>query len=173
MPRDLVLLGRFGAPHGVRGDIKLDSFMEVPEAIFRSGPLTSETGDRIFAIKLVRRLPDQRFIVSVDGVKTREEAAALTNSGAWLERARLPSPQPDEFYWADLIGMRADTTAGDLLGAVAAVHDYGAGAFLEIRDAAGMEQLVPFTRLAIVSVDIAGRRIVIDLPSEVEAPAPT
>jgi 16S rRNA processing protein RimM len=84
-----------------------------------------------------------------------------------VPRERLPAPEPDEFYHADLIGMRADDAAGQTIGTVIAVHNFGAGDILEIAPAAGGETfMLPFSIAAVPSVEIAAGRIVAVLPQE-------
>ena len=50
MPSDLVLVGVFGAPHGVRGEVRLKSYTADPMAIADYGPLTDAAGTRRFVI---------------------------------------------------------------------------------------------------------------------------
>jgi 16S rRNA processing protein RimM len=82
-----------------------------------------------------------------------------------VERAALPPPEPEEFYFADLIGLRAETAEGRVLGIVRAVEDHDAGAFLVIDGPP--ELLLPFTRATVPVVDVAGGRVVCDLPDEI------
>jgi 16S rRNA processing protein RimM len=79
----------------------------------------------------------------------------------------LPVPEADEFYLADLVGLEAVDPAGAALGQVAAVHDYGAGASLEIG-----ALLIPFTRACVPMVDIAAGRLVVLPPAEVNVEPP-
>jgi 16S rRNA processing protein RimM len=98
-------------------------------------------------------------------VTDRATAERLVNLRLYLPRERLPPPGEDEFYLADLVGLEAVDPAGRVLGPVAAVHDYGAGASLEIG-----ALLVPFTRDAVPSIDLAAGRMIVVPPAEVAAP---
>ena len=94
----------------------------------------------------------------VDGqvLRDRDAAQALVNRKLYVERDRLPEPEPEEFYLADLIGLAAHEN-GAVIGSVLAVHDYGAGSSLEIGE--GSRSLVlPFTRACVPEVDMAGGR---------------
>jgi 16S rRNA processing protein RimM len=124
-PAGRILVGEIGRPHGVRGLVKLRSFTADPTAIASYGPLTDEAGTRRFAIAL---LADG--LARVEGVDDRDAAARLTGTPLYVERASLPPPDEDEFYLADLVGLRAETAAGEPLGRVRSVEDNGAGAFL-------------------------------------------
>ena len=91
----------------------------------------------------------------------------MTNTRLYIDRARLPEPEPDEFYLADLVGLTARDAAGAPIGTVNAVHDYGAGASLEIAREHSPPLLVPFTRACVPSLDIPAGRLTIAPPGEV------
>jgi 16S rRNA processing protein RimM len=162
-PAERILVGEIGRPHGVRGLVKLRSFTADPAAVASYGPLTDATGRRRFALTL---LADG--LARVEGVEDREAAARLTGTGLYVERASLPAPEEDEFYLADLIGMRAETAAGEALGRVRSVEDNGAGAFLVLDGPP--ERLMPFTRACVPVVDTAAGRVVVQPPEETAAP---
>jgi 16S rRNA processing protein RimM len=167
MPADRILLGRIGRPHGVRGLVRVQSFTADPSDIASYGPVSDETGARTFHLRVVQ--PGEMPVVAVEGVADREAAARLTGTALYVARDRLPAPAEDEFYHADLIGLAVEDASGRRLGTVANVNDHGAGAFLEI-DTGAQPLLLPFTRLAVPVVDLAGRRVVIVPPAEVVVP---
>ena len=163
MAGNRILVGEIGRPHGVRGLVKLRSFTADPAAIADYGPLTDEAGVRRFGITLLAE-----GLARVEGVADRDAAARLTGTLLYAERDRLPPPDEEEYYLADLIGLRAETEAGESLGAVRAVEDHGAGAFLVLEGPP--ERLVPFTRAVVPVVDLAGGRVVVVLPEEIVVP---
>jgi 16S rRNA processing protein RimM len=158
-----ILVGEIGRPHGVRGLVKLRSFTADPAAIADYGPLTDEAGVRRFGITLLAE-----GLARVEGVADRDAAARLTGTQLYVERERLPPPEEEEFYLADLIGLRAETEAGERLGLVRQVEDHGAGTFLVVEGPP--ERMLPFTRAVVPVVDLAGGRIVVVLPDEVVVP---
>jgi len=82
-----------------------------------------------------------------------------------VARERLPAPEPDEFYLADLVGLAVVDRDGAALGAVVAVHDFGAGPVLEFAPGAGGETvMLPFTEEVVPAVDVAGGRLVVVPP---------
>ena len=135
--QDFVLFGRFGAPHGVRGEIRLQSFTAEPQAIAAYGPLCDESGARRFVLASVRAQGKDMLVARVEGVDDRQAAEALTGVGLYVARALLPQPDEDEFYLADLEGLRAESAEGILLGRVVAVRNFGAGDILEVAPAQG------------------------------------
>ncbi|MFY9972210.1 MAG: ribosome maturation factor RimM [Roseiarcus sp.] len=167
-PDSLVLVGVFGAPRGVRGEIRVKSFTGDPKAIGAYGPLVDARRARVFAFERLRGLKDDLLVVKVTGVESREAAAALTGVDIFARRDRLPPPSEDEYYHADLVGLDAVTATGEQLGRVARVSNYGAGDILEIaREGGGETLLMPFTRAVAPTIDFESGRIVIEPPKEI------
>ena len=166
MPEDRILMGVIGRPHGVRGLVRVTSYAEDLSAY---GPLTDAKGRRFVVRPRGGGVADIAEIVGDVEMKLADRAAAerLTNTRLYVERGRLPEPEPDEFYLADLIGLTAVDAAGVTLGTVSAVHDYGAGTSLEIARADAPPLLVPFTRACVPNVDVVSGRILVELPLDV------
>jgi 16S rRNA processing protein RimM len=164
----LVLLGRFGAPHGVRGEIRLQSFTADPRDIAGYGPLVDKDGARRFVLENVRPHGKDMLVARVEGVTDRECAEKLTGLKLYAPRSNLPPPQEDEFYLSDLIGLRAERTDGVPLGEIVALHNFGAGDILEVRPPQGESLMFPFTKAVAPIVDVAGGRVVIAPPQEIE-----
>lgn len=157
-----VCLGQIGAPHGVRGQVRLRSFTSDPEAIAGYGPLETEDG-RLLRIESLRAAKDH-FVATLGGVRDRDAAAQLANVKLYVARERLPDlEEPDEFYHADLIGLAVFDRAGQKLGTVTAVQNFGAGDLIEVRfDASDKTELIAFDEINVPRVDIAARRLVIE-----------
>jgi 16S rRNA processing protein RimM len=164
-----ILMGVIGRPHGVRGFVHVVSHTADPVALAAYSPLLDEKGREVL---LTWRGPGIAA-VTIDGhaVTERNAAEQLTNLRLFVPRDRLPNPDEDEYYLADLVGLAAEGAAGPV-GRVTAVHDYGAGASLEIARDDGGAILVPFTRQAVPVVDLAAGRVVIEVPREVTRGAP-
>ena len=165
--KDLVLLGDIGRPQGLKGELRLRSFTEMPQAIADYGPLQDETGAVFFEIVALRS--DAKGLVArLKGVATREEAEALTGTKLYVPRDRLPEAGKEEWYWADLVGLAALDPAGARLGTVAAIHNFGAGDIVEIAPEAGGEtMLLPFTEATVPEVDLKGGYLRVVPPEDV------
>jgi 16S rRNA processing protein RimM len=165
----LVLVGVFGAPRGLRGEIRVRSFTGEARAIGAYGTLTDAKRSRAFAFERLQPLKDDMLVVKVKGVDTREAAAALTGVEIFARRDQLPPPKADEFYYADLVGLEAVTREGERLGRVASLINYGAGDILEIAAEDGGEALLlPFTKEVAPVIDFERGRILVELPEEVD-----
>ena len=168
-PARLVLLGVFGAAQGLRGEVRVKSYTEDPEAIGAYGALTEKTGARAFIFESLRPLNDEMLAARVKGVSTREGAEALNGVELFARREQFPPPGEDEFYYDDLVGLAAATREGLRLGCIVSVSNFGAGDILEIAPEGGGESLLmPFTRAVAVEIDFAHGRIVIEPPREIE-----
>jgi 16S rRNA processing protein RimM len=160
-----ICVGRIGAAHGTRGEVKLWSYTADPMAVADYGALESEDATQSFTIETLR--PAKDFLVArLAGVADRTAAEQLRNTDLYIARDRLPAPEADEFYHADLVGLAVVDRQGATLGTVSAVHNFGAGDLIEVRPVqGGMTVMLPFSDTVVPAVDVAGGRIVVDPPA--------
>lgn len=152
-----LLLGHITGPHGVKGEVRIKTHTQEPEAIASYGPLQDEAGTQSFII-LSARAAKGGAVARIKGVSSREDAEALKGTTLYMEREALPDISEDEnpgtYYHADLIGLVAVSTEGSALGQITGVHNFGAGDLLEVRPATGgASVLVPFTEAIIPEID--------------------
>ena len=166
-----ICVARIGAAHGVRGAVKLWTFTEDPLAVQRYGPLSTKDGARQFEVTHAREAKDH-LVATLKGIATREEAERLNGVELYIARDKLPETDEGEYYHADLIGLAAVTTTDQPIGRVIAIHNFGAGDIIEIAPPHGPTLLLPFTNAVVPTVDLAGSRVVIELPEEVEGDDP-
>ncbi|MDX6806085.1 ribosome maturation factor RimM [Terrihabitans rhizophilus] len=166
MASSRILVGVFGAPHGVRGELRLKAYTADPLAVKAYSPLESEDGKRRFTLTSAR-LQGDMVVARVDGIADRDAAAALTNLKLYVPRERLPqAADEDEFYQADLIGLRVENASGEELGTITAVHDFGAGDVLEIKLPASGTAYLPFTKAIVPTVEVSAGRVIADPPAD-------
>ena len=166
-----ICVARIGAAHGVRGAVKLWTFTQDPLAVTRYGPLTTKDGARQFEVATARQARDH-LVATLKGITSRDEAERLNGLELYVAREKLPATEEDEYYHADLIGLAAVTAAGAPLGRVVAIHNFGAGDIIEIAPPDGATLLLPFTNAVVPTVDLAGGRVVIEVPEEIEGDDP-
>jgi 16S rRNA processing protein RimM len=167
-----ICIAKFGAAHGVRGEIRLWPFTEDPLAVASYGPLETRDGKQQFEIAATRAARDH-LVARIKGVDTRDAAEKLNGLELYVARERLPATEDDEFYHADLIGLAAVTPDDRTLGRIIAVHNFGAGDIIEIAPPNGGEtKLLPFTNAVVPTVDLAAGRATIVLPDEIEGDTP-
>ncbi|GBQ11072.1 ribosome maturation factor RimM [Swaminathania salitolerans] len=166
-----ILVATVGRPHGVKGLVHLFAATDDPASVEEIGALHDERGV-VWRVEWQGHGIARLFDATGRAIADRDEASRLVNLRLYVARDRLPDTDEDEFYHADLIGLRAETREGKVLGTVAVVHDYGAGVSLEIAAAAperkGQDLIVPFTRICVPEILFDQGRIVVEPPHEVE-----
>jgi 16S rRNA processing protein RimM len=167
-----VCVGEIGAPHGLRGEFCVRSFTAEPRAVADYGALSTGRVGPPLRLSVIGEKKGA-LIVRADGVASREQAEALRGCRLYVLRTALPRPGDDEYYHADLIGLRAHFEAdeGAVPAWVSAVHDYGAGPVLEIARDGRPSVLVPFSRAAVPHVDLTHGHLVISAMPGLLAPA--
>ena len=166
---DRLLLGVIAGPRGIKGELKVKSFTEIPEDIAAYGPLESKDGEKTFHVKLIgtsKNLP----VIRIKGVSDRNMAEALKGQELYISRDKLPKVlDEDEFYHTDLVGLNVIFADGTHYGEILRLYDFGGGDIVEIKpDGKGAKAsvLVPFTKEMVPTVDMTKGHIVIDLPDD-------
>src|ERR1700710_2364778 len=167
-----ICIARIGAPHGVRGAVKLWTFTEDPLAVTQYGPLVTRDGARSFEVATAREAKGH-LVATLKGVATREDAERLNGVELYIAREKLPATDEDEYYHADLIGLAAVTSADAPLGRVIAIHDFGAGTIIEITPPEGNTLMLPFTNAVVPTVDLKAGKVIIEMPGEIDGEDPT
>ena len=161
-----ILLGRVAGAFGVRGELKLLSWTDPRDALFKYQPWILRAGESEREVSGVRGRDTGKLVVaSFPGVDTRELAEAMNGTEIWVPRDRLPPPSPGEYYWVDLEGLAVETVEGQRLGTVSHLFSTGANDVMVV--SGDRERLVPFvTGQYVTSVDFQAGRIVVDWDPE-------
>ena len=169
----LILLGRVGAAHGIKGDVSVRTFTGDPAAIGGYGPLTDKTGAKAFKVRVVRSNPKGGVIARFEGVSDRNGAEALNGTDLYVDRARLPAAAEGEYYHADLVGLKAVDAHGAALGEIIAIENFGAGDLLEIRlEGISATEFVPFSNACVPVIDLAAGVATVIMPETTGEPEP-
>ena len=170
MPSSLILVGQVAGAFGVKGEVRVTAFTADPGKLLEYGVLMDQSGKP--ALRLTAGRVEQNAVVaSTVPVLTREGAQTLRGLRLFIERDSLPpADDEDEFYLVDLLGLEVVSPAGETIGRVKFVANFGAGDLLEIAPATpgAASWYAPFTKAVVPVVDIAAGRIVVDRPVEVE-----
>ena len=168
-----LLMGRIGAAHGIKGEVRIQSFTEDPLAIMDYGPLATNRPGLTIEI-LDARTTTNVLVARLKGFTDRNAVEKLNGVELYVDRDLLPQIEDeDDYYHADLIGLDARLEDGTSVGAVIAVPNFGAGDMLEIRQKAGGEtRFIPFTKAAVPEVHIAAGYVVVVPPIEIEGEDP-
>ncbi len=156
-----ILLGVVIGAQGLSGEVKVKTFTAAIENLRGYGPLHAQDG-REFIVASARPAKADIAVVRFKGVDDRNAAEALKGTELRVARDALPpTDDDDEFYHADLVGLRAEDAEGRTLGTVKGIHNFGAGDVIEIERADGGDIFLPFTRETVPTVDLKASRLVI------------
>jgi 16S rRNA processing protein RimM len=148
-----VQMAVIGAAHGIKGELRVKTFTGDPQALADYGPLYAKDG-RAFEIAAIRPAKEV-VVVRFKGVNDRNAAEALAGTELFVDRSALPEDMDEgEFYHADLIGLSVKDEAGETVGKVTAVQNFGGGDILEVQYAGRKGILIPFTEAAVPEVDL-------------------
>ena len=179
-PEDALEVGRIGDAWGVKGWFKVSAYAPQPEVLLSARrwylrPADNAVAARSASIPAVISLREARLhgdslVALARDIDDRAAAEALRGARIYIARSAFPTPQVDEFYWADLIGLDVVNREGAMLGTVVGLIDTGAQSVLRVRssdaaptdDAAEAERLIPFVSAYIDAVDLPARRIGVD-----------
>jgi 16S rRNA processing protein RimM len=167
-----VLIAKVGAPHGVRGQVRVTSFTEDKTALGDYGPLSGKDG-RKYCVTHARAAKNV-LVVSFKEIKTRQQAESLRGVELFVERNSLPENiDENEFYLCDLIGMEAIDSQRHIIGRIQAVPNFGAGDLLEISPKlesgtfGGNSWFIAFTGTNVPDIDLDNKQVTIIRPSEI------
>ncbi|MBA4803444.1 MAG: 16S rRNA processing protein RimM [Brevundimonas sp.] len=168
----LVLVGQVAGGFGVKGEVRVTAWTADPMALLDYRDLLRADGSPGLTL-LSGRLDKNGVVGRAKEIATKEAADALRGLKLFVPRARLPEPEEDEFYLADLIGLEARDPEDAVLGRVKSVQNFGASDMLEIAPATGGPTwYLPFTREAVPDLHIADGWLRAVRPTEVDEREP-
>ncbi len=161
-----VVVGRIGRPHGIRGEVTVEPRTDEPDERFAPGAVLSVDGPVHELVVDRTHWHSGRLLVTFAGVPDRTAAEALRGLLLHVERADDETPDdPDEYYDSTLTGCAVELADGTSIGAVEEVLHLPSQDLLVVRGPEDREVLVPFLAAFVPTVDVVGRRIVIDPPA--------
>jgi 16S rRNA processing protein RimM len=164
-----VQVGRLARPHGVRGEMMLDSISLTADELQNIGTFTwrgASGATRPLTIAAIRPASG-RMLVRFAGIDDRDQAAMLTRGTLWAESERLPDPGPGMAYAFQLVGLEVVEQDGRRLGVLEEVWPTGANPIYVVRRE-GKELLLPATPTVVQKIDLDARRMTVALPAGLE-----
>ena len=163
-------MGRVAAPYGVRGAIKVQPLSTDPASLLdhRRWWLRLRAMQGLWQPRAVQsaRMHGAALVAQVEGIDTREAAAALRGAEVGIRRQDLPEPAAGEYYRSDLVGMAVANRERIALGRVVGFAESGAHPLLQVMDDAGVERLIPWVGQYVIQVDVDAGRIDVDWPAD-------
>lgn len=165
----MVILGHLGAPWGIKGWLKVDSFTDPPAALLNYPVWQVARADGGWEpVRVVTGRPQgtgRQLVAGLEGVASPEDARRFVGRDVAVPRSELPEPKAGEYYWEDLLGCRVATLEGVELGVVGHFLEYPAGPLMVVRDGS-RERWVPLAPRHLKKVDLGERRVTVDWDPE-------
>ena len=173
LPADAIEVGRIADAWGIKGWFKVLPHSASPEALFSSKRWflqPSERGAKTFSGTVLLKIIEAKehsdsVVATAQEVADRNTAELLKGARIFVSRASFPTPEADEYYWVDLIGLDVVNREGVALGAVRELLHTGPQTVLVLayeQEGKGFERMIPFVSAYIDTVDLVGRRITAD-----------
>lgn len=185
-PEDAIEVGRVLDAWGVKGGIKVLPFSSDPQALFCTkkwflqpaevqGAAVTKPGaaqasgvqparlsrPRMLKVRQAREQGDV-IVVTADDLTDRNAAESLKGARVFVSRSAFPTPESDEFYWVDLMGLTVVNRQNEVLGEVVDLLETGPHCVLRVKGEDKVERMIPFVSVYIDSVSLADKRIVAD-----------
>ncbi len=169
IPYNPIVLGKVGSVHGIRGWLRVFSFTEYTEDIFKYQPWFIYHSSQWQQLELEGwKYHNQDIIIKIKHIDDRISAKLITNCEIIADSVQLPLLEGNEYYWKDLIGCQVITTKGYSLGYVQNLMETGSNDILiikiNLKDAFGIkERLIPFLDEQVIkNVDLLTKIIKVD-----------
>ena len=159
--KNLIEIGSFVGVHGIKGEVKLKSFTEIPENIFTFNEIFIESCKNPIKFKFVRKFK-QTFVCKIENVETRCDAENFRGLKLFISRKRLPKITHDEFYHYDLLNFEVYNLNKESFGEVISFEDFGAGLLAEVKKNEKTFYL-PIGKAFLKKIDYKDKQIILDL----------
>lgn len=167
MKNEKICIGKIISSHGLKGEVNIKAFLDNPSDLAKLKDISDSKGEKQFKIEGVRGQKNDVVIARITGSNDRNESDSLRGSELYIDKSQLPEAEDDEFYYNDLIGLKAFEGETEI-GIIKNVYNYGAGEVLEIKLHDGEELDIPFGDDYVKDVDLKGGKVVVVRPGYVE-----
>ena len=162
--KNLIEIGCFVGVHGIKGEVKLKSFTEIPENIFSFREIFTETSENPIKLKLIRKLK-QIFVCKIENVETRTDAENFKGLKLLISRKSLPKLTNNEFYHSDLLNFEVYNLNKESFGKVISLEDFGAGLLVEVKKN-NKTFYLPMGKNFLKKIDYKDKQIILDLEKD-------
>lgn len=158
-----ILIGEIATAHGIKGLVKLRSFVE-DESLFKTAKVyTGEISDKTISLTLKNQMKGD-WLAEVKDVADRNAAELLRGTKLYIDRDAMPEPDDGEYYIEDLKGLRVVDESGKEIGTVLSVENFGASDLLDIKPQSGASFYLPFTDDTVKNIDMDKGIVTVEIP---------
>ena len=159
--KNLIEIGSFVGVHGIKGEVKLKSYTEIPENIFSFKEIFIESFENPIKLKFIRKFK-QIFVCKIENVETRSDAENFKGLKLFISRESLPKLTDEEFYHSDLLNFEIYNLNKESFGKVISLEDFGAGLLAEVKKK-NKTFYLPMGKAFLKKIDYKDKRIILDL----------
>ena len=159
--KNLIEIGSFVGVHGIKGEVKLKSFTEIPENIFSFKEIFIESCENPIKLKFIRKFK-KVFVCKIENVETRSDAEFFKGLKLFISRKSLPKLIDGEFYHSDLLNFKVYNLSKESFGEVISLEDFGAGLLVEVKKN-NKTFYLPMGKAFLKKIDYKNKRIILDL----------
>ena len=131
--KNFLEIGLFVGVKGVKGELKLKSYTEVPENLFSYKEFYLDNSSKPINLTFIRKVK-QNLICKIENISTRTDAEKLRGLKLFINRDNLSKLADDEFYQVDLIGFQVYNLKRESFGSVISFNDFGGGLLVEVKN---------------------------------------
>jgi 16S rRNA processing protein RimM len=162
---EYVVVGRFGRPRGISGEIYLRPLTDNPGRFRKKETLWMDSEDGLAEIEIVSvKIISGKSVAKVAGIDSPEQAGHLTNRYIYIKGADLGDLPEGTYYHFDLMGCRVVDSDNRELGRLADVETYPANDAWVVETGKGRRVLFPAVEHFIKKIDIEKKLIIVDPP---------
>lgn len=164
-PEELLRIGKIVAAHGIKGEVKVysyveqESHLEPGREVFVEPPGSTVSPYKIRGIRVQKKV----LCLAFEGVSDRSTAEKLRGAGLYLPRSVLPQPETDAWYWCDLMGLKVYDLKEGFVGRVDSLIETGANDVFVVKNVSS-ERLIPVVKHVVRHIDLETGRIIVELP---------
>lgn len=157
-----ILLAEIVGVFGIKGWVKIKTYTQFPQDLTNYGPLKTENGQAVFLT--IKQINGPNLVLAeIKECQNRTEAEAFVKTQLFASKENFPAPKDEEYYHVDLVGLRVMDEAGKFYGVVVAVHDFGAGTFLDVEESGNPKiKTLPFQKESILDVNLGEKTLCVN-----------
>ncbi len=166
MKNKLIYIAKVVSTHGLKGELKIYTYLENPKSIINFDKLLDKNGNEIFRVQDIKSQKNNTIIAKIYSSSERNEVTNFIGKKIYIDKAELKPTAENEFYYNDLIELKVEDENGKIIGIIIDVHNFGAGNIIEIKKNETDETfMLPFTESFFPKV-FAGNKVIVSLPLE-------
>lgn len=161
--KNYILIGKIGAPYGIKGHVKLISYSDPVANIVSYNLFEYEKNNKLvpFLCEDSKVFKNGKIIIKLPGVDNPEQARLSTGKEIFTTTADLPDLEDDGYYWHDLVGLSVANEAGHKFGKVDYLFNSGASDIMVVKSCNGTEVLIPYLDHVVIKVNLAEQTMLI------------